>query len=495
MSKPRKNSATSSHGYPRPQLQRESWLDLNGPWQFNIDTDGKIESAEKIKFNRKILVPFAPETPASGVEETGFFKACWYRRQFEAPKLASDQRLILHFEAIDYRATVWINDQLAVRHEGGYTPFSADITNLLVAAKTQTIVVRAEDDPLDLSQPRGKQDWRRDPHSIWYYRTSGIWQSVWAEVVNDSHIERLRWAANAQRWEISLHARIKIKSDQPLHLRLRLSAAGRTLAEDLYAITSGEVERVIVLPDPGIDDARNELLWSPSSPNLIDAELELLDRKGNVLDKVSSYTAMRSIDTSRDRFVLNGRPISLQLVLDQGYWPQSGLTAPEDDAFRRDVELVKAMGFNGVRKHQKIESRRFLYWADKLGLLVWEEMPSVYNFSSRSMRRLTQQWMEALERDASHPCIIAWVPFNESWGVPDLPVTPAQRHAIQALYHLTKMFDPTRPVIANDGWEAGATDIIGIHDYDADPQKILRRYDTNSHELQRILHQERPGHR
>jgi beta-galactosidase/beta-glucuronidase len=497
MSKHKKNSqSNSSHGYPRPQLQREQWLNLDGKWQFAIDPDGTVESPEKIKFNRKIIVPFAPETSASGIEETGLFKACWYRREFDAPKILTDQRFILHFAAVDYRATVWVNGELAVRHEGGYTPFSADITHLLISGKPNTIVVRAEDDPLDLSQPRGKQDWKIEPHSIWYCRTSGIWQSVWAEVINASHIARIRWAANAARWEISLHARINSAlSDEPLKLRLRLSARGKIIAEDIYTVTGNEVERVIVLPDPGIEDARGELLWSPWNPNLIDADLELLDRKGNVLDKVASYTAMRSIDTSRDRVVLNGRPITLQLVLNQGYWPESGLTAPNDDAYRRDVELVKAMGFNGVRMHQKIESPRFLYWADQLGLLVWEEMPGVYTFSSLSMRRLTTQWMEAIERDVSHPCIITWVPFNESWGVPDLPISPPQQHAIQALYHLTKMFDTTRPVIGNDGWEIAATDIIGIHDYDADPKKILQRYDTQSQDLHRILKHERPGYR
>ncbi len=498
MSKQRTHAEEASlHGYPRPQLRRKQWIPLDGQWDFAIDAEGTIESAAKVKFDRRIIVPFAPETPASEVEETGFFKACWYRRQFATPSLAGDQRLILHFGAVDHRATVWVNDSLAMRHEGGYTPFWADVSGLLVPGKTQTIIVRAEDDPHDLSQPRGKQDWKPEPHSIWYYRTSGIWQSVWMERVNRFHIERIRWQADAARWEISLHARIASSqaSGRGLRLRVRLSLRGQLLAEDIYDVRDGEVERIIVLPDPGIDDARAELLWSPWAPNLIDADLELLDPKGNVLDAVASYTAMRSIHVSRDRLVLNGRPIALQMALDQGYWPQSGLTAPDDDAYRRDVELAKAMGFNGVRKHQKIESPRYLYWADKLGLMVWEEMPSVYNFTSRSIRRLTRQWMEAIERDASHPCIVAWVPFNESWGVPDLPVSASQRHAIQALYHLTKTLDASRPVIGNDGWEAAATDIIAIHDYEADPRRLLRRYDTRSEELARILQSERPGHR
>ena len=255
------------------------------------------------------------------------------------------------------------------------------------------------------------------------------------------------------------------------------------------------MERAIQLPDPGIDDAHNELMWSPGSPTLIDAELDLFDSSGEQLDHVSSYTAMRSVQLSADRFVLNGRPMQLQLVLNQGYWPDGGLTAPDDNAYRRDVELIKSMGFNGCRMHQKIESPRFLYWADKLGLLVWEEMPSVYAFSDVSIRRLATQWMEALDRDVSHPCIVAWVPFNESWGVPDLPISRAQRDAVQAMYHLTKSLDPTRPVIGNDGWEASATDILAIHDYEADARTILRRYTSSNDAIERILSTERPGHK
>jgi hypothetical protein len=195
-----------------------------------------------------------------------------------------------------------------------------------------------------------------------------------------------------------------------------------------------------------------------------------------------------------DRFVLNGRPYLLRLVLDQGYWVNTGLTPPSDDALRRDVELVKAMGFNGVRKHQKIECPGYMFWADTLGLLVWEEMPSAYRFTRPSIERLTREWLEVIERDLSHPCIIAWMPFNESWGVPDLPDSPAQRHYVQALYHMTKTLDPTRPVIGNDGWESVATDIIGIHDYDDRPERIAHRYGADDR-LPRLFKRERPGGR
>jgi beta-galactosidase/beta-glucuronidase len=484
------------HGYPRPQLVREDFISLDGPWEFAIDPEGDA-SQEGIRFKQQITVPFAPETQASGIGQSGFFNACWYRRTVDVPRLLTNQRVILHFGAVDYQATVWVNGKLAVRHEGGYTPFSADITDLLVAGRQQTIVVRAEDDPHDLAKPRGKQDWKLEPHSIWYYRTTGIWQSVWMERVNGTHIRSVKWTPNIEHWQIALHARIEGPQSEDTRLRVRLRAHGRTRAEDVYRVgAGGDVQRIIQLPDPGIEDQRCELLWSVSSPNLIDVDLELLDADGNVIDSATSYVGMRAIHVSGRHVLLNGRPLTQRLVLDQGYWPDGGLTAPDDEAYRRDVELVKAMGFNGVRKHQKIESPRFLYWADRLGLLVWEEMPSVYTFSDEGMRRLTRQWMEAIERDHSHPCIITWVPFNESWGVPDLPRVEAQRHAVQALYHLTKMLDATRPVISNDGWEATDSDLLGIHDYDANPKSIRRRYEGD--ELQDILHvleHERPGHR
>ena len=247
------------------------------------------------------------------------------------------------------------------------------------------------------------------------------------------------------------------------------------LASDRYRVVQREADRIIVLSDPGIDDFRNALFWSPERPTLIDVMVRL--RQGDqVIDEFESYTALRYVNVLRERFMLNGRPYLLSLVLDQGHWPQCFMTPPGDAAIKRDVELVKAMGFNGVRKHQKIEVPRYLYWADRLGLVVWEEMPSAYRFTRTAIKRTVREWTEAIERDYSHPCVIVWVPFNESWEVPELTAVGKQRHAVEALYHLTKTLDSTRPVIGNDGWESSATDIIGIHDYDANLEHIRQRY-------------------
>jgi hypothetical protein len=448
-----------------------------------------------VTWNLRIQVPFAPETQASGIHHTGFFKVCWYRRIFDVPsKNATTDRIRLHFGAVDYRATIWLNDKLIGSHEGGYTPFSIDITDQLVSTGFQILVVRVEDDPQDLSKPRGKQDWLLEPHSIWYPRTTGIWQTVWLERTPGTYIENIRWTPNLELWQIGFESCIGGDPRDDLRMSVRLSIGNLLLAKDTYEVIAGEVTRRIGLSDPGIDDYRNELLWSPPSPTLIQAQIALWGKRGELIDKVSSYTALRSIAIQGDRIVLNGRVYPLRLVLDQGYWLETGMTAPDDAALKRDVELTKQMGFNGVRKHQKIEDPRYLYWADRLGLLVWEEMPSAYRFTKRSVERLIREWSDVVDRDYSHPCTIAWIPFNESWGVPNLPDVAAQRHYVQALYHLSKTLDPSRPVIGNDGWESIATDIIGIHDYDDDPQKIARRYEADEL-IPHLFKRERPGGR
>ena len=485
--------APNEESYPRPTLKRNWWTSLNGVWDFALDHEAVWSLPEEVNWSTSILVPFSPETPASGIGDTGFYRAVWYRRTFERPALEPGERLLVNFGAVDYAATVWVNGKLAGAHEGGYTPFQVDATYLLTSDPVQTIVVRAEDDPHDLAKPRGKQDWQLESHSIWYPRTSGIWQTVWLEKVRSTWIDSIRWIPNVERWEIAVDVHLEGKRRDDLRLKATLRNGDTLLADDTYTVVSGEVHRRIVLSDPGIDDYRNELLWRPSQPTLIDCQLQLWGERGELLDEVSGYTALRAIGVQGDRFVLNGRPYPLRMILDQGYWPNSGLTPPDDDALRLDVELVKAMGFNGVRKHQKIEDPRYLYWADKLGLLVWEEMPSAYRFTKTSIERLAREWTEVLDRDASHPCIVAWVPFNESWGVPDLPDSPAQRHYVQALYHLTKTLDPTRPVIGNDGWESVATDIIGIHDYEGEPERLVRRYGAD--EGARLFKRERPGGR
>ncbi len=482
------------HEYPRPQLQRADWTLLNGAWRFALDPDARWAQPAVVEWNATIEVPFAPETSASGIGDTSFFHACWYERTIDMSALSNGERLLIHFGAVDYHAMVWVNNQFVGEHEGGYTPFSFDITPYVNASGLQTITVRAHDDPHDLAKPRGKQDWLLEPHSIWYPRTTGIWQTVWLERVPATAISELRWTPHLQQWAFDVEARFDGQRRNDLRFRVKLHVGDKLLADDTYMVTGDDISRRIILSDPGIDDYRNELLWSPQFPTLIDATVQLLDGNGAVLDEITSYTALRQVSIEGDRFILNGRPQYLRMVLDQGYWIESGITPPSDEALIKDIKLVKAMGFNGVRKHQKIEDPRFLYWADRLGLLVWEEMPSAYRYTRAAVERLTREWTDALERDYSHPCIVAWVPFNESWGIPDLPVYPEQRHYVQSLYHLTKTLDPSRPVIGNDGWESVATDIIGVHDYTIDPQRLVQRYRADA-DLGQLLSRERTGGR
>jgi hypothetical protein len=487
--------ADPAEGYPRPLLQRDGWISLDGPWRFALERRCEWAHPSQVQWDsRTILVPFSPETPASGIAESGFFAVSWYQRSFAMPVLPAGHRLVLHFGAVDYEATVWVDDAAVVKHTGGYTPFEADITDHVRHGKIQTITVRAHDDPHDLAKPRGKQDWQAEPHSIWYPRTSGIWQTVWLELVPVTHVAGLRSRPSLDRWEIELEIEIAGASFQGARLGVTLKTGLVTLADDVYTVSSAETCRSILLSDPGIDDSRNDLLWNPSHPRLIAIEVKLWNSMGDLLDTVRSYTALRSVAVDGDRFLLNGRPFPLRMVLDQGYWPHSGMTAPDDAAIRRDVELAKQMGFNGVRKHQKIEDPRYLYWADVLGLLVWEEMPSAYRFTRLAIDRLTKEWVSILKRDMSHPCVVAWVPVNESWGVPNLPNSAAERNYVSALYHLTKTLDPSRPVVGNDGWESVATDIIGIHDYDDDPLTIARRYHADE-VLPRLFKRERPAGR
>ncbi|GAB1540524.1 glycoside hydrolase family 2 TIM barrel-domain containing protein [Scytonema sp. NUACC21] len=493
---------TMNTAYPRPQLQRSHWQSLNGMWRFAFDDEGKCtDPGDVSQWTHCIEVPFAPESARSGIGDMGFHSNCWYEREFEIPP--GDGRLLLHFGAVDYRARVWVNDRYMGEHEGGHTPFTIDITPVLkgcaICPKGRSeaiakVTVWAQDDPQDLAKPRGKQDWQLEPHSLWYPRTTGIWQTVWIERVGATYIDRICWTPDFERWEIGCYA--AIAGDAPasgVQIKVKLSVGDKVLANDTYEVFNGEVNRRITLSDPGIDDYRNELLWSPEKPTLINADIQLW-YKDQLVDEVKSYTALRTVSIQRDRFMLNGRPYYLRLVLDQGYWFDSLMTAPDDGALRRDVELVKAMGFNGVRKHQKIEDPRFLYWADVLGLLVWEEMPSAYRFTAKAVERMTHEWTAVIKRDINHPCIVAWVPFNESWGVPNLVETAAHRNYVLAIYHLTKTLDPTRPVIGNDGWESTDTDILAIHDYDTNPQHLARRYGSEV-KLSDLFDRRRPGGR
>lgn len=498
----------AGHGYPRPQLARSDWTCLNGSWQFVIDHEGAHRYPKNVTFgDTNIVVPFAPETPASGIKDTSFYKAVWYRRQVDAPAMKTGDRLILHFGAVDYNARVWVNNQFVVEHEGGYTPFSADITDHVAAGEAFVICVRAEDNPHDLEKNRGKQDWEESPHGIWYRRTTGIWQTVWMEVVPNTSLQSVTWTPSIDDFTLHFALRFDGPLTDQMRVAVKLASGDEVLADVSYALTGrdvrgGEMKRSVQLtglsepsdlPDGSIDRIRERYFWHPNHPNLIDATIELRDAGGATVDTVRSYAQLVKAETKGDRVYINNCADRLRLVLDQGYWAETGMTPPDDEAIKEDIRLIKEAGFNGVRKHNKLEDPRFLYWADRLGLFVWEELPSAYHFTARSMSRSVQCWTEAIERDRNHGCIIAWVPINESWGVLQLPTSSLQREFQRSMYRMTKSLTRGAIVIGNDGWEMVESDIVAVHDYDADTARIAARYAPQN--LEHLFNEEKPGGR
>ncbi|MCW5953521.1 MAG: glycoside hydrolase family 2, partial [Propionibacteriaceae bacterium] len=424
-----------------------------------------------------IQVPFPPESQLSGIVDTGYHPVLWYRRTITAPEIAATgfgpgQRLLLHFGAVDYRAQVWVDGQYAGGHEGGHTPFLVDLTRF--AEDPFDVVVRVEDDPLDLEQPRGKQDWQEEPHVIWYHRTSGIWQPVWLEAVPSQHLERLRWRSDPPAARIDLDYELAEPPSTGAALEVALARDGEPLAVVRASVARRRGTVSLPLPQLANGQDLDAICWSPEHPHLLDATITVTGE--GLPDVVESYLGIRSVAGGGGAFLLNGRPYPIHAVLSQGYWPASHLAAPSLDALRAEVELIKELGFNTARVHQKVEDPRLLYWADRLGLLLWAELPSALEFSATTVERLAREWIEVIRRDRSHPSIVVWVPMNESWGAQQAALDPAQRHLLQALYHLTKSLDGTRLVVSNDGWEHAESDLFTIHDYH-DPAALAAGYE------------------
>jgi beta-galactosidase/beta-glucuronidase len=464
-------------------------VSLEGTWRFAHDDDGRglrdrwYDPTGDAPFDREIHVPFPPESPASGIHDTGFHAVVWYRRTLTDRDLGvADGRLsLIHFGAVDHEAQVWFDGVLVGEHIGGQTPFTVDVTRLLRGADHEyLLVVRAEDDPHDAAQPRGKQDWELDPHGIWYHRTTGIWQTVWAEQVPPQHLVDLAWITDPAAATVRAELTVASRPVEPLSVTVELSIGDEVLAEVTTRLDGPHATLDLAVPALANGQDRARLLWSPEHPALVDARVVVREGPvgggGVVLDEVFSYLGLRTAGVGDGRFLLNGRPYYVRSVLGQGYWPDTHLASPGTDALRREVELIKQLGFNAVRVHQKVEDPRFLFWADRLGLLVWGETANAYEFSVRAVELLTREWLEIVRRDRSHPSIVTWVPMNESWGVQDIATDPAQRAYATALAALTRAIDPTRPVVSNDGWEHVDSDILGIHDYTTEPAVLAARY-------------------
>jgi beta-galactosidase/beta-glucuronidase len=465
--------------YPRPQFQRKDWLNLNGEWQFEFDdhqvglTQKWFETNKTNSFSKKITVPFSYQSELSGIGLTEFHDLVWYKKSFIIPSNWTDKQVILHFGAVDYRAWVWVNGQFVTYHEGGHTPFQIDVTTALKEGVNE-IVVRVEDPSGDLDQPRGKQYWKEKSESIFYTRTTGIWQTVWLEAVSSTFLQKVKLTPNIDTDEILVEFEVnQDKANLTQTLEIEISFEGGLVAKDLIQIVQSRGSRQIYLNDFNVHGVGR--LWSPENPNLYDIVFRIREND-QVIDEVQSYFGMRKISIENGQVMLNNRPYYMKLVLDQGYFPQGILTPPSDEDIKKDVELTKEMGFNGARKHQKIEDPRYLYWTDKLGLLVWGEMANSYTYTDDAVQRITNEWQEAIERDYNHPSIVVWVPLNESWGVPRLLSDKRQQDHTLALYYLTKSLDSTRLVISNDGWEHTKSDLCTIHDYESNKEILKERY-------------------
>ena len=445
--------------YPRPQMRRDEWLNLNGVWQFEVDPG--LSGQEKgwtsgRDFSGEILVPFPPESSLSGVGERDFMPSVWYRRSFEVPEGWEGRRVWLHFGAVDYEATVWVNGHLVGSHRGGYTPFAFDVTELLRAGENE-LVLRALDDTRSPAQPTGKQSPRFRSYGCFYTRTTGIWQTVWLEAVPEVHICSLRMVPDLDSGRLFLTVGVG-RPSAGLKLRAVAYADGRPVAR---AEASAFSQSVALVLEP--EEVRP---WSPSDPFLYDLTVTL-EADGTVVDRVESYFGLRKVHIQGEKVLFNDRPLFQRLVLDQGFYPEGIYTAPSDEALRRDIEIAKGLGFNGARLHQKVFEPRFLYWADRLGYLVWGEYPNwgIDHSRPESLKYVLPEWLEVLARDFNHPCIVGWCPFNE---------TPKDQdpELIRTVYRVTKSVDPTRPVIDTSGYIHVETDVYDCHNYEQDVEKF-----------------------
>lgn len=465
--------------YPRPQFVRDNWLSLNGEWSFRFDDHSvgeKEKWQEKFEETHKIIVPFTYETKASGIGIEEFHPQVWYNKAVHIPKEAEGKRIILHFQAVDYEAKVWVNGTLAGRHQGGYAAFSIDITPYLLFGADNQVTVKAEDSN-SCYQPRGKQRWIKDNFECFYVQTTGIWQTVWMEYVEEQRLDAVKITPDFDRSIVRFDYEVQGVEE---------AGAGDLRLEAIVSFKGKPVKRVSLAIDRPCLAIEVDLLheangpwkrsfWSPKHPNLYDVEF-VLYAKDQVVDRVFSYFGMRKISIKNGEVLLNNVPIYQRLILDQGYWTDSHLTPPSEEALIEDIDHILAMGYNGVRKHMKIEDARFLYWCDVKGLLVWSEMAATFEFHDRAVDAFTKEWLEIVRQQYNHPSIITWVPFNESWGIASILRDKRQQQFTEGIYHLTKSIDPYRPVITNDGWEHTVSDILTLHDYVASGDGFLKRY-------------------
>jgi beta-galactosidase/beta-glucuronidase len=473
--------------YPRPQFARAEWLNLNGEWDFEIDY-GVSGEARGLTTGRplggKIVVPFCPESELSGIGNKDFMASVWYRREVEVPAdwTAQGKRVVLHFGACDYDTTVWVNGIEAGTHRGGYVSFSFDITDHLNASnrvsadgspvsdesqkhpisRPDTIVIRAVDDTRDKLQATGKQSDKYNSYGCLYTRTTGIWQTVWLEAVEPTHLRSVRYYPDVDQGRITIHAAIDGVTDG-YTLQATVCAGEKEVGKAELAATRLAVFTISLA---------ERRLWEPGDGFLYDVEFKLV-KNGATGDTVKSYFGLRNVAIDGKRVLINNKPVFQRLILDQGFYPDGIYTASTDEALRHDIEMSLAMGFNGARLHQKVFEPRFLYWADRMGYLTWGEYPNwgMDHANPYALERMTREWVDEVERDFNHPSIVGWCPFNET-------ATTQNPELLRMTYRITKAIDPTRPVIDTSGYVHVETDIYDCHNYEQDPRKFAAAFEA-----------------
>jgi beta-galactosidase/beta-glucuronidase len=473
--------------HPRPSVQRDAshWRCLNGTWGFQIDPgdSGRERGLQDAELDGQITVPFCPESEASGVHHVDFMPAVWYRRVVEVPADWEGRRTLLHFQAVDYEATVFIDGQELARHVGGSTPFTVDLTDHVEPGGSAVVSVRARDDHRR-PQPQGKQSSSFGNHGCRYFRTTGIWQTVWLESVpRRAYLGRPVVEPDVAAGRLVVTLPVISPGGRSVGLRVQAELAdakGPVIAEQADLGTDRTPRLVLQLPP------ERRRLWSLDDPFLYKLTLHLVDEDGKVLDDVESYAGLRGVSIDGLKVLINGEPVFQRTVLDQGYWPDTLMTAPSDEDLVRDIELSMQCGFNGARLHQKVFEERFLYHADRLGYLCWGEFGDWGYDPRTNQAEVVHQWLEAVQRDRSHPCLVGWCPMNEThsemkdrrseaqWGHDEL---------MQSLALATRLADPTRLVLDASGYShrVADTDVYDVHDYEQDPEKLRQNHEDFEH--------------